>query len=104
VTVIATGLSGAMRRQQAPLTVVQSSAAVQPILRTGTDNIPILGQAIAVAPSAGLSTAASQPLQPDYGSRETPSVWRSARSKVETLASSGMDEIEIPAFLRKQAD
>ena len=104
VTVIATGLSGAMRRQQAPLTVVQSSAAVQPILRTGTDNIPILGQAIAVAPPAGLSTAASQPLQPDYGSRETPSVWRSARSKVETLASSGMDEIEIPAFLRKQAD
>ena len=59
---------------------------------------------MAVAPSAGLSTAASQPLQPDYGSRETPSVWRSARSKVETLASSGMDEIEIPAFLRKQAD
>ena len=104
VTVIATGLSGAMRRQQAPLTVVQSSVAEQPILRTGTDNIPILGQAIAVAPSAGLSTAASQPLQPDYGSRETPSVWRSARSKVETLASSGMDEIEIPAFLRKQAD
>jgi cell division protein FtsZ len=104
VTVIATGLSGATRRQQAPLTVVQTSAAVQPILRTGTDNIPILGQAIAVAPSAGLSTAASQPLQPDYGSRETPSVWRSARSKVETLASSGMDEIEIPAFLRKQAD
>ena len=104
VTVIATGLSGAMRRQQAPLTVVQSSAAVQPILRTGTDNIPILGQAIAVAPSAGLSTAASQPLQPDYGSRDTPRVWRSARSKVETLASSGMDEIEIPAFLRKQAD
>lgn len=104
VTVIATGLSGAMRRQQAPLTVVQSSAAVQPILRTGTDNIPILGQAMAMAPSAGPSTAASQPLQPDYGSRETPSVWRSARSKVETLASSGMDEIEIPAFLRKQAD
>ena len=35
-------------------------------------------------------------------------VWRSARSqasaKVEALASNGMDEIEIPAFLRKQAD
>jgi cell division protein FtsZ len=104
VTVIATGLSGATRRQQAPLTVVQTSVAVQPILRTGTDNIPILGQAMAVAPSAGASTAAAQPMQPDYGSRETPSVWRSARSKVETLASSGMDEIEIPAFLRKQAD
>jgi cell division protein FtsZ len=38
----------------------------------------------------------------------TPSVWRSARSqaaaKVDALASNGMDEIEIPAFLRKQAD
>ncbi|MFO0125270.1 MAG: cell division protein FtsZ [Betaproteobacteria bacterium] len=104
VTVIATGLSGATRRQQAPLTVVQTSVAVQPILRTGTDNIPILGQAMAVAPSAGASTAAAQPMQADYASRETPSVWRSARTKVETLASSGMDEIEIPAFLRKQAD
>jgi cell division protein FtsZ len=103
VTVIATGLSGATRRQQAPLTVVQSSAAVQPILRTGTDNIPILGQAM-VAPAAGASVPAAQPMQTDYTSRETPSVWRSARSKVETLASSGMDEIEIPAFLRKQAD
>ncbi len=104
VTVIATGLSGAMRRQQAPLTVVQSSAAVQPILRTGTDNIPILGQAMAVAPAAMASSAAAQPLQTDYSTRDTPSVWRSARTKVETLASSGMDEIEIPAFLRKQAD
>jgi cell division protein FtsZ len=103
VTVIATGLSGATRRQQAPLTVVQTSAAVQPILRTGTDNIPILGQAM-VAPAAGASVPAAQPMQTDYTSRETPSVWRSARSKVETLASSGMDEIEIPAFLRKQAD
>jgi cell division protein FtsZ len=34
----------------------------------------------------------------------TPSVWRSARTKVEALANNGMDEIEIPAFLRKQAD
>ncbi len=27
-----------------------------------------------------------------------------AAAKVEALASNGMDEIEIPAFLRKQAD
>ena len=101
VTVIATGLSGATRRQQAPLSVVQTPVALQPLLRTGTDNIPILSQAMATAPATG------QPLQApqaDYASRETPSVWRSARTKVETLASSGMDEIEIPAFLRKQAD
>jgi cell division protein FtsZ len=39
---------------------------------------------------------------------QTPSVWRGARTqaaaKVDALASNGMDEIEIPAFLRKQAD
>ena len=43
-----------------------------------------------------------------YTNLSTPSVWRSARShaaaKVEALSSNGMDEIEIPAFLRKQAD
>ena len=27
-----------------------------------------------------------------------------AAAKVEALSSNGMDEIEIPAFLRKQAD
>jgi cell division protein FtsZ len=102
VTVIATGLSGAMRRQQAPITLVQAAPAVmQPVLRTGTDNIPILGSSMAMSPAAGQP---AQPMQADYSSRETPSVWRSARTKVETLASSGMDEIEIPAFLRKQAD
>jgi len=34
-------------------------------------------------------------------------VWRHrqhAAAKVEALSSHGMDEIEIPAFLRKQAD
>ena len=101
VTVIATGLSGATRRQQAPITLVQAAPAVmQPVLRTGTDNIPILGQPVAMAPS----TQATQAPQADYSALGTPSVWRSARTKVETLASSGMDEIEIPAFLRKQAD
>jgi cell division protein FtsZ len=102
VTVIATGLSGATRRQQAPITLVQAAPAVmQPVLRTGTDNMPILGSSMAMSPAAGQP---AQPMQADYSSRETPSVWRSARTKVETLASSGMDEIEIPAFLRKQAD
>jgi cell division protein FtsZ len=101
VTVIATGLSGATRRQQAPITLVQAAPAVmQPVLRTGTDNIPILGQPMAMAPA----TQAPQAPQADYSALGTPSVWRSARTKVETLASSGMDEIEIPAFLRKQAD
>jgi cell division protein FtsZ len=95
VTVIATGLSPVAKRQQAPLTVVQQPQAA---LRTGTDNLPILNQAVH---SGG-------PVQHDYSQLSTPSVWRNGRTqaaaKVDALASNGMDEIEIPAFLRKQAD
>jgi cell division protein FtsZ len=96
VTVIATGLSSLARRAQPPLSVVQ-----QPAVRTGTDNLPILSQSLQPG------TPAAQPQ--DYSSLSTPSVWRTARSqsaaaKVEALSSNGMDEIEIPAFLRKQAD
>ncbi|MCU0967954.1 MAG: cell division protein FtsZ [Rubrivivax sp.] len=98
VTVIATGLSSATRRDaqrppQAPLQVVQAPAA-----RTGTDNLPVLNHAIGGLPGA----------QPSYEGLNTPSVWRTGRSqaaaKVDALATNGMDEIEIPAFLRKQAD
>ena len=96
VTVIATGLN---QRKVAPLTVVQPSAAQS--LRTGTDNLPILTNAVASAQGNGPATH-------DYGNLNTPSVWRNGRTqaaaKVEALQSNGMDEIEIPAFLRKQAD
>ena len=105
VTVIATGLSPAHRRQSTPIQVVHSA----PMQRTGTDNLPIM------------STMSHQPQQvpqqqqpqqqgtgQDYSQLATPSVWRNARTqaaaKVDALASNGMDEIEIPAFLRKQAD
>jgi cell division protein FtsZ len=102
VTVIATGLSSARkshplgepRHAQTPLTVVSP--------RTGTDNLPILNQVAQPAP------AAATPQVQNFEALSTPSVWRSARSqaaaKVEALTSNGMDEIEIPAFLRKQAD
>ena len=96
VTVIATGLSPARRIQQStPMSMVHST------LRTGTDNLPIMNQPAQVG-------AMAAPPQ-DYSSLSTPSVWRTARSqsaaaKVEALSSNGMDEIEIPAFLRKQAD
>ena len=37
-----------------------------------------------------------------------PTVWRSNRTnaaaRVDALSSGGMDELDIPAFLRKQAD
>jgi len=97
VTVIATGLSRA-RPQVAPLTVVQPTVG----LRTGTDNLPILNHVV------GNGQQGVAPAQHDYSGMTTPSVWRSARTqaaaKVEALSSNGMDEIEIPAFLRKQAD
>ena len=91
VTVIATGLNG-QRRAQTPISVVHSA----PMQRTGTDNVPVLTQPVQAG--SGMQ---------DYSSMNTPSVWRSGRAaaaKVDALASNGMDEIEIPAFLRKQAD
>ncbi|EWS56006.1 Cell division protein FtsZ [Methylibium sp. T29] len=98
VTVIATGLAPA-RRVQAPMTVVHNAT----LQRTGTDNIPVLNQPLHT--QGGLSAA---PTQHDYAGMQVPSVWRSGRTqaaaKVDALASNGMDEIEIPAFLRKQAD
>ena len=102
VTVIATGLSSARKAViQPPLTVVQHP--VQPMLRTGTDNLPILNNVAQTGPQAGMA-----PPQHSYEGLNTPGVWRSARSqaaaKVDALASNGMDEIEIPALLRKQAD
>jgi cell division protein FtsZ len=102
VTVIATGLSSVARRgAQPPLSVVQPQPAQGFGQRTGTDNLPILNQPLQVG-------GAATPPQ-DYSNMNTPSVWRTARSqsaaaKVEALSSNGMDEIEIPAFLRKQAD
>jgi cell division protein FtsZ len=101
VTVIATGLSPTKRIQSTPISVVHSTTA----LRTGTDNLPIMGtQPTSVNQPSQQPQAAAQ----DYSQLSTPSVWRSARTqaaaKVDALSANGMDEIEIPAFLRKQAD
>lgn len=71
--------------------------ATRPTMRTVTENLPILP--ILNTPMATVH---------GYDGLNTPSVWRSARSqaapKVDALASHGMDDIDIPAFLRKQAD
>jgi cell division protein FtsZ len=105
VTVIATGLCGA-KRAQAPMTVVHSAPQTQVFARTGTDNIPVLTQPIGHA--QGLASHGHASTSNDFSGLNTPSVWRSGRTqaaaKVDALASNGMDEIEIPAFLRKQAD
>jgi cell division protein FtsZ len=79
VTVVATGLGGgaASRTQPKPLTVV----------KTGTD----------------LSVAAQVV---DYGQLEAPAVMRrrNRESTVEAMRQSGVELLDIPAFLRKQAD
>jgi len=100
VTVVATGLSrqGQQRRTAPPLQV----------LRTGTDNMPFHVPTLTntVQGGQGQAPAAGIP-QPDYGSLGTPAVWRgrtSAAAKVDALSNGGMDDYEIPAFLRKQAD
>ena len=101
VTVIATGLSPA-RRQQTPITVVHS----QPMQRTGTHDLPILQNALSTPQGVQGGHQGMAPAH-DYSALTTPSVWRNGRTaaaKVDALASNGMDEIEIPAFLRKQAD
>ncbi|MDH4451069.1 MAG: cell division protein FtsZ [Rhodoferax sp.] len=103
VTVIATGLSHHGARRVAPPLQV---------LRTGTDNVPF--QVPTLHTLAGPVGGAGSSVPPgvssgmDYGSMATPSVWRTNRTqaaaKVDALSSGGMDDYEIPAFLRKQAD
>jgi len=105
VTVVATGLAQAGKRVAPPLTVIQ---------RTGTDNVGYAPQAI--MPSSGVSgngamvsTTPSMATPTDYGDVNVPRVWRTrdrtqAAAKVDAMSSGGMDNYEIPAFLRKQAD
>jgi len=80
VTIVATGLGSAVNRQQPkPLSVV----------KTGTDNVPV----------------AMEPGEVDYSVLDqTPAIMRRNRATVEALKHSGVEELDIPAFLRKQAD
>ena len=76
VTMVATGLGGPRGRQQnKPLAVV----------RTGTDEAP---------------------LSVNYGDLDAPAVMRrrSRDAAVQAMQQSGVDTLDIPAFLRKQAD
>jgi cell division protein FtsZ len=75
VTVVATGLGSPVNRQQSkPLSIV----------KTGTDN---------------------EPMMVDYTELEQPAVMRRRRdAQVEAMKLSGVELLDIPAFLRKQAD
>ncbi|MCK9510927.1 MAG: cell division protein FtsZ [Pigmentiphaga sp.] len=80
VTVVATGLG---RRAKPQLVPVQAR-------RTGTDDAPVAGNA------GG----------PNYQDYDTPAVFRGrdASRRIQAMESSGMDHLDIPAFLRRQAD
>ena len=111
VTVVATGLAGSRR-----------AAPQLQVLRTGTDGVGFPTTQAPNASPAGVLAAATGGLaglasglgigsaaaQPNYDSMNSPAVWRgnrtSAAAKVDALSSGGMDDYEIPAFLRKQAD
>ncbi|SEQ95760.1 cell division protein FtsZ [Giesbergeria anulus] len=102
VTVVATGLSRQNARRQ-NIQVVQGG------LRTGTDNVAyqVAGLGGNMGSSSGLGVGSASGT--DYHSgMAVPSVWRNNRNqaaaRVDALSSGGMDDLEIPAFLRKQAD
>ncbi|MEO8039586.1 MAG: cell division protein FtsZ [Betaproteobacteria bacterium] len=81
VTMVATGLGSPAGRQQAkPLQVV----------KTGTD----------------MASLTLPTLEPDYGALDTPAVIRRRNrdATVEAMKQSGVEMLDIPAFLRKQAD
>lgn len=108
VTVIATGLSSpsAAARQAPPTMQVVHSQT----LRTGTHDVPVLTQAVMPGEAAGIGSLAGMGGismgRGGMGNTEVPSVWRNGRAaqKVDALSASGLDDIEIPAFLRRQAD
>jgi cell division protein FtsZ len=99
VTVVATGLSKAK---------VQRIAAPIKLLRNGTDNM-------AYAPTLDVDTSSLNVSTTVTGATnyDVPAYVRnlgrhpdrtSASAKVDALSSGGMGDIDIPAFLRKQAD
>lgn len=85
VTMVATGLSGSQRRQQKP----ELRVMTQEVVRNGTTNQPMY---------VGGSVMAEDDAAPAvFGSN-------SRRAQVEAMKQSGVEEYDIPAFLRKQAD
>ncbi|MDE2343957.1 MAG: cell division protein FtsZ [Betaproteobacteria bacterium] len=76
VTIVATGLGGPVLKRAQPQTLK--------VVRTGTDNVP---------------------MDVDYETLDQPAVIRRGRNTmVEAMRDNGMDLLDIPAFLRKQAD
>ena len=104
VTVVATGLSRQGTRRNVP--------PMQVISRTGTDDLTGFVPAAVSTPPAGVAIPVMTNVSP--AGNVGASVWQTGRVSGETanpasvrvsqLSSSGLDDYEIPAFLRKQAD
>ncbi|MDP2811076.1 MAG: cell division protein FtsZ [Rhodocyclaceae bacterium] len=90
VTVVATGLGGAIRAVARPKLQPVQMLAEGYGLRTGTDDRPLVAH-VAGNPDAGLP----QGFTSNRGART---------AMVDSMAASGVDKYDIPAFLRKQAD
>jgi cell division protein FtsZ len=117
VTVVATGLNraGGNKRADQPFTVIRNGTDGMPVpmaAQTSALQAPVAGMGgvsgmAGMGGMAGLGTM-GMGSAPNYDNLETPTVWRNPRAqaaaKVESLVQNGMDEIDIPAFLRKQAD
>jgi cell division protein FtsZ len=109
VTVIAAGLGGGMQlvhsTQASSAQQVQAEAQQMVVpLRTGTDNVLIPTISSVVVPQAGVPVAGGAAVDVQVGQH---SVWRTrtqAVEKITQLSNGGMEEMDIPAFLRKQAD
>ena len=78
------GIAGGIRGvHDAPAGVAALAGEMQ-VIRTGTDNVS---------------------MEVDYGNLELPAVIRrTSRTTVEAMSANGMSTLDIPAFLRKQAD
>jgi cell division protein FtsZ len=102
VTVVATGLGRIVQRPKlvAPVKV--------PVYRTGTDDA-VGSRADANDYEADEAPQESATTGNAYAGYEAPAIWRQppkseAAARVLALEEGGMDRLDIPAFLRKQAD
>jgi cell division protein FtsZ len=96
VTVVATGLGKVKKAMQ----LVQP----QQVLRTGTDNMPVMG-GMPGTRTAGVTMGAAVTSNGIDGGKQ-PAVWRreQASEQVQAMQRNGVETYDIPAFLRKQAD
>jgi cell division protein FtsZ len=92
VTMVATGLGNPVRAQvKPPVMKIVEPVAAPPL--SGTDGMPVFGAGYDPAHDYDMPTTFRQ------GSNR-----RSSQAAVEMAQSSGIDTLDIPAFLRKQAD